>query len=116
MHFLRGRPFEFVYFNNGALVLFARAREIVFSHAREVASPSFPFAFYGENAFRRTREVFEPDLWANSREACAHDTVTLTRIFLLSPLSRLTNPSMHTHDTERIIEATHAAAKLAPRD
>ena len=84
IHFLRGRPFEFVYFNNGALVLFARAREIVFSHAREVASPSFPFAFYGENAFRRTREVFERDLCAQSREACAHYTVTLTRLFIFS--------------------------------
>ena len=84
IHFLRGRPFEFVYFNNGALVLFARAREIVFSHTREVASPSFPFAFYGENAFRRTREVFERDLCAQSREACAHYTVTLTRLFIFS--------------------------------
>ena len=26
-------------------------RIIVFSHTREVSSPSFPFAFYGENAF-----------------------------------------------------------------
>ena len=84
IHFLRGRPFEFVYFNNGALVLFAREREIVFSHTREVASPSFPFAFYGENAFQRTREVFERDLYAQSREACAHYTVTLTRLFIFS--------------------------------
>ena len=53
------------------------------THAKS-SSPSFPFAFYGGNAFRRTREVFERDLCAQSREACAHSTITLTRLFIFS--------------------------------
>ena len=61
-------------------------RIIVFSHTREVSSPSFPFAFYGENAFRHTREVFERGLCASARKARAHYTVTLTRLFIFSHL------------------------------
>jgi hypothetical protein len=61
-------------------------RIIVFSHTREGSSPSFPFAFYGENAFRHTREVFERGLCASARKARAHYTVTLTRLFIFSHL------------------------------
>ena len=97
-------------------MLFARAREIVFSHAREVASPSFPFAFYGENAFRRTREVFERDLCAQSREACAHSTITLTRLFIFSHFLRLKNTSMPTQDMERFVELSHREEELDDED